>query len=132
VKKETTYEEPAYMPPPSYTPREPEKVEITQRHNGPTEVLIKDGRVTVNDEEVGRLTDGQRDCIRIRINNPQPEIKYVEKVEKKVCKTSCKRTCNHSRSCGNRCGIRTWKCKGRACPGSEERRELFKDNRWRP
>jgi hypothetical protein len=142
ARKVAPVAEPVYIPTPPSPPtvyndepvnREPEKVEITQRHNGPTTVLIKDGRVTVNDEEVARLTDGQHDCIRIRIN--QEERAAYTAMESEEIKTTCKPKCTYKHvRCYDRCGISTWKCRSKSCPDSDNdyRRKLHKDNRWRP
>jgi hypothetical protein len=73
--------EPVYTPAPSYSNREPERLNIQQTHEGPTVVEIKDQKIKVNDETVARL-NSINDCIRINIDH-KSEINLVR--EKKEC-----------------------------------------------
>lgn len=78
--------EPVYTPAPAY--REPERLNVEQRHEGPTVVEIKDQKIKVNDETVARL-NSVNDCIRITVDH-KSEINLVpEKKEECVKERHC-------------------------------------------
>ena len=78
--------EPTYTPTPAY--REPERLNVEQRHEGPTVVEIKDQKIKVNDETVARL-NSVNDCIRITVDH-KSEINLVpEKKEECVKERRC-------------------------------------------